>query len=98
MKVLGRREYWQPHTLTCIESKVEQGVDGSERNANQAVGEAFVFRYITTTSSSRIATAYQLGRLGVVTALTLTLINDELACDPFSTPQQLLILQGTETA
>ena len=78
-----------------------------------------LFRYISTTSSSRIfatfpisrglfskkkverpdtllnippASLYLLEKLGVVTALTL--IDDELACDPFSTPQQLLIPSG----
>eukprot|EP00986_Skeletonema_menzelii_P010454 scaffold5084_cov145-Skeletonema_menzelii.AAC.1 len=38
------------------------------------------------------ASLYLLEKLGVVTALTL--IDDELACDPFSTPQQLLIPSG----
>jgi len=35
------------------------------------------------------ATTYLLEKLGVVTALAL--VDDELACEPFSTPQQLLI-------
>ena len=38
------------------------------------------------------ASLYLLEKLGVVTALTL--IDDELACDPYSTPQQLLIPSG----
>ena len=38
------------------------------------------------------ASLHLLEKLGVVTALAL--IDDELACDPFSTPQQLLIPSG----
>ena len=38
------------------------------------------------------ASLHLLEKLGVVTALTL--IDDELACEPFSTPQQLLIPSG----
>lgn len=38
------------------------------------------------------ASTYLLEKLGVVTALTL--VDDELACEPYSTPQQLLIPSG----
>ena len=38
------------------------------------------------------ASFYLLEKLGVVTALAL--VDDELACEPFSTPQQLLIPSG----
>ena len=38
------------------------------------------------------ASTYLLEKLGVVTALTL--VDDELACEPYSTPQQLLIPLG----
>ena len=46
----------------------------------------------TTLLSIPPASFYLLEKLGVVTSLAL--VDDELACEPFSTPQQLLIPSG----
>eukprot|EP00984_Skeletonema_dohrnii_P030615 scaffold22261_cov72-Skeletonema_dohrnii-CCMP3373.AAC.2 len=112
---LGRREYWQPHTPTCIKSKVEQGVDGSGGTLIKPSARLLCFdillqhlprgysycipirkglssKKVESSSGTLLniprrarASLYLLEELGVVTALTLTLIDDELACDPFST-------------
>eukprot|EP00984_Skeletonema_dohrnii_P032712 scaffold27280_cov72-Skeletonema_dohrnii-CCMP3373.AAC.1 len=80
-----------------------------DRGGTLIIGEAFVsIHYCNIFLEDRIALhtkgrVYLLRklnhrRLGVVTALTLTLIDDELACDPFSTPQKLSWTRGAETA